>query len=114
MATVSDLRNRGLGFFVPVDPSGNAVNWGAQTVLGYQQITDVSSAVGLTVPNGATKALIRVGAQAVRWRDDGTNPTSSVGMPLSVDDSLLYDGNLAAIKFIEQVSGAKLNISYYR
>lgn len=82
--------------------------------LGYQQITSLGSAVGLTIPAGAIYAAIRAEAQAVRWRDDGTNPTAAVGTPLEVGETLNYDGNLAAIKFIEQVGGAKLNVSYYR
>ena len=50
--------------------------------------------------------------QAVRWRDD-ISPTASVGMPLAVGVTLQYDGDLTKIQFIEQVGGAKLNISYY-
>lgn len=90
--------------------------------LGYQQITSLSSASGLTVPvvdpsTGLTVkanfALITPEAQAVRWRDDGTAPTASVGMPLAAGVTLQYDGDLSRIKFIEQTGGAKLNISYY-
>lgn len=86
---------------------------GFRKALGYQQITDVSAAVGLTVPAGATEALIVGTAQAVRWRDDGTNPTATVGIPLAVNTLFEYRGNLAAIKFIESAAGAVLNISYY-
>jgi hypothetical protein len=81
--------------------------------LGYQQITDLSSAVGLTIPSGATLALIVPETQNVRWRDDGTNPTASVGMPIFVGASLSYDGDLNRIKFIQEAASAKLNISYY-
>lgn len=82
--------------------------------LGYQQITDVSSAVGLTLPTTGTEvAVIHVESQPVRWRDDGTNPTSSVGMYLAAGETLIYDGNLLSIKFIETAASAKLNISYY-
>lgn len=91
------------------------------TRLGYQQITSLSSASFLTVPttdvNGLnqrpTIALITPESQAVRWRDDSTAPTTSVGMPLAVGVTLQYDGDLTMIRFIEQVAGAKLNISYY-
>lgn len=91
------------------------------TRLGYQQITSLSSATNLTVPatdlNGLnqrpTIALITCEGQAVRWRDDNVNPTASVGMPLAVGVTLQYDGDLTIIKFIEQVSGGKINISYY-
>jgi hypothetical protein len=89
--------------------------------IGYQQITSLSSASALTVPlvdkNGLnqkpTFALIIAESQAVRWRDDGTDPTSSVGMPLAVGVPLQYDGDLTKIRFIEQTGSAKLNISYY-
>jgi len=91
------------------------------TCLGYQQITDLSSAVGLTLPlttpNGSnckpSFALITPETQNVRWRDDSTNPTASVGMPLAAGVTLQYDGDLSKIKFIEQTASAKLNISYY-
>ena len=91
------------------------------TRLGYQQITSLSSATGLTVPskdlNGlACKpsiAMITPETQGVRWRDDDTDPTNSVGMPLAAVTTLQYDGDLTKIKFIEQTASAKLNISYY-
>lgn len=81
--------------------------------LGYQQITSLSSATGLTPPAGATLALIVPETQNVRWRDDGTNPTASVGMPIYVGASLSYDGDFNKIKFIEETASAKLNVSYY-
>ncbi len=91
------------------------------TRLGYQQITSLSSAAGLTVPSKDVQglackpsiAMITPETQAVRWRDDDTDPTASVGMPLAAGTTLQYDGDLTKIKFIEQVAGAKLNISYY-
>lgn len=86
---------------------------------GYQQITSLSSAAGLTVPTNkdGTKpnyAIITVQTQAVRWRDDGTAPTTTVGMPMAVGQTLYYDGDLNAIKFIEQTASAALNVSYYK
>jgi hypothetical protein len=81
--------------------------------LGYQQLTSLSASTGLTVPSGATLALIVPETQNVRWRDDGTAPTVSVGMPIFVGASLSYDGDLNRIRFIEETASAKLNISYY-
>ena len=89
--------------------------------LGYQQITDLDPAVGLTVPtknlsglaSTPSIALITPEAQAVRWRDDGIAPSATVGMPLAVGVTLQYDGDLTQIRFFEQAGGAKLNISYY-
>lgn len=82
--------------------------------LGYSQITSLSSAAGLgTIPAGSSYAVIECESQAVRWRDDGTDPTTSVGMSLSAGDTLTYDGSLPKIKFIEVAASAKLNVSFY-
>lgn len=91
------------------------------TRLGYQQITSLSSAAGLTVPqtdvNGLacrpSIAIITAEGAAVRWRDDDTNPTATVGMPLAAGATLQYDGDLTKIKFIEQTASAKINVTYY-
>jgi len=91
------------------------------TCLGYQQISDLSSSASLTVPTLApdgsnqrpTFALIVCEGAPVRWRDDKTVPTASIGMPLAVGVPLQYDGDLTNIRFIQQSATAKLNISYY-
>jgi hypothetical protein len=57
--------------------------------------------------------LIQAEAKDVRWRDDGTDPNSSVGMLLAAGSSMLYDGDMNAIRFIEAAASAKLNIVYY-
>lgn len=82
--------------------------------LGHEQITDVSSAVGLTVPTGAGVAVIEVNTQNVRWRDDGTDPTASVGiLAKTTDEPFIYQGDLSAIKFFEATAGAEINVAYY-
>lgn len=92
---------------------------GSRVPMGYQQITSLSAAVALTVPTAgpgsapARMAIIQAEAQIVRWRDDGTNPTASVGMTIAAADTLIYTGDLTAIKFIEATASAKLNVSYY-
>ncbi len=99
-----------------------ATNGGIPTVqgylqpAGYEQITSLGSAVGLAaIPAGGAKmALIQAEAQNIRWRDDGTNPTTSVGMILVANDTLLYSGTLSAIKFIEVTATAKINVTYYK
>jgi hypothetical protein len=80
---------------------------------GYQQITSLSSATALTVPTGSKVALIQAETKDVRWRDDGTNPTASVGMIIAAGETLAYTGTLSAIKLIESAASAKLNVSYY-
>jgi hypothetical protein len=89
--------------------------------MGYQQLGTLSSATGLTVPvrtpDGmsakANFALIVAETQNVRWRDDGVDPTASVGMLLVAGIPFQYDGDLSKIKFIETTASAKLNVSYY-
>lgn len=81
--------------------------------LGYQQITALTASTALTVPVGAGAVMIVPETQAVRWRDDGTAPTATVGFPLAVATPLFYRGNLAALRFIEQTASAKINIVYY-
>lgn len=82
--------------------------------MGYQQVTGLSTVKSLTVPKGARIAIIQGETQSVRWRDDGTNPTGTVGMLLVDAEELLYTGDLHSIRFIEAAASAKLNVSYYR
>jgi len=82
--------------------------------LGYLQDTTIDAASDLgTIPAGASRALIKVAAQAARWRDDGVNPTAAIGMPLAVGELLIYDGNLSTFRIISAVAGAELNVSFY-
>ena len=80
---------------------------------GYQQLTSLGTAQALTVPAGARAAIIQAETQGVRWRDDGTNPTASVGMVIAAGSDFFYTGDLAAIRLIEQAASAKVNVSYY-
>lgn len=80
---------------------------------GFQQITDMSASTALTVPSQAQFAMIQAEGADVRWRDDGTAPTTSVGTLLTAGNSMLYEGDLGAIRFIETATTAVLNVSYY-
>ena len=81
--------------------------------LGYQQITTLSAATSLTVPKGATYAVIQAEGADIRWRDDGTDPTASVGMVIASGDTLPFAARLGAVRFIQETAGGVLNISYY-
>lgn len=83
---------------------------------GYQQLVsaDLATSASLTVPANALYAHIENnGTAAVRWRDDGTDPTTTTGGRLLPGDVLDYDGNLAEIEFIREGAGAILDIHYY-
>lgn len=81
---------------------------------GYEQITSLSAAAGLTVPELSQWAFIQAESQDLRWRDDGTNPTASTGMLIKSGEGMWYNGRLSAFKMIEVVASGKANVSYYK
>ena len=74
----------------------------------------VGTNTGLTVPAGATMAQITVEGANVRYRDDGGNPTSSVGMLVYQTTSWLYSGPLVALLFTKVSGSPTLDVSYYK
>lgn len=111
-------------WFAPGRPTQLMVE-GELTPVGFNQYTSLSAATDLTdggtytIPAGAHIALIQAESQNVRWRDadyasgDTTNPTATVGMIIYAGDTLVYNGNLKAIEFIETAASATLNVSFY-
>lgn len=84
------------------------------TPLGCQQITSLSAAAGFaSVPTGATLASLSVEGEPVRYRDDGTNPTASVGLLLPAGGPWPYQGSLSAIKFIQTTASATIDVCFY-
>ena len=83
--------------------------------LGYQQMTSITVSTALpSIPVGAKRALIQAEAQNVRWRDDGTAPTGTVGqIAYSGQNPFLYEGSLSAFRAIQATAGAILNVTYY-
>ena len=83
---------------------------------GYQQLTVSTTAVGLTIPSGATRAVVYVESQPVRWRDDGVAPTSTVGVP-AVDTDAFELPSIQSVNQFQAIrsgaSDATLNIVYY-
>ena len=82
--------------------------------IGYQQITSLGAAVGLTVPSGATHAWLQAEDQNVRMRADA-DPTATVGAVLRASDPLieLPIDALTNMKFIQVTATAKLNVLYF-
>lgn len=94
----------------------------SQQAFAYEAITVSSTAIGPTLttifPSGkqaASEAFITVETNPVRWRADGTDPTSSEGHLLQAGDSLSIFGtvNLKNLKFIRTGSDATLRVTYY-
>jgi hypothetical protein len=112
----SDQHNNASAIPVRVVSGGGGGSSGPYTYtpLGYQQITSLAAVASLTPPAGATIAFVTVEGAPVRYRDDGTAPTTTVGMPIGIGSQLTYSGNLAAIEFIQQSASATLDVSYYK
>lgn len=93
--------------------------------LGYAQLTSIDSstlvssatfgtATSAGIPAGTSLLIIIPQTQAIRWRDDGTAPTATVGYPLAVGQELRYTGRgQANLRVISQVAGAAINITAY-
>jgi hypothetical protein len=85
-----------------------------RVAIGYAQFTVAAATALPSIPSGASEAFVVCEAQSVRWRDDGTNPTASVGVLLPVNTAFPYIGSLARIKFIETTASATCSVSYYQ
>ena len=87
----------------------------SKNALGHQQITSLSAAVGFTsIPAGTEVVLVQPQTQNVRYRDDGTSPTASVGIVLVA--LTVYEFSVAqfsSMKFIETAASAALNCAFY-
>jgi hypothetical protein len=85
--------------------------------LGFQNLSSLASATGLTPPALANFALISCSGGSVNWRDDGTAPTGAAGGGVPMLDTsapLEYGGTLGAIQFIQQSgSTSSVQVAYY-
>jgi hypothetical protein len=99
-----------------------------QSVGFHQYSPTTSTALDLTdggsfsIPAGAEYVLLSVEVANIRFRDDGTAPTSAVGLLLltTIGSPFEYWGPLVpisgkpAFRFIAASSGALLNAEFYR
>lgn len=93
----------------------------ADVALGFRQFTagQVDAATAITavsggVPAGSNRVLIHCTAQAIRYTDDGTAPTTAVGIPLAVGTTLDYkSAGISRLQFIATTAGAIVNLNFY-
>src|SRR6267142_329501 len=86
--------------------------------LGYCQLTSIAASTLVStcaggIPARTGWAIICVETAAIRWRDDGTAPTTSVGMPIAVGGCFNYSGTFATLRVIAQTGSPVVNISFY-
>src|SRR6185312_2208443 len=79
-----------------------------------QMALAVGTNTTLAVPAGATLAEICVEGASVRYRDDGTAATSSLGIPVASGTCFQYSGPLASLSFTAQSGSPTIDVSYYR
>lgn len=80
-----------------------------------------TGAVGAAAPGAAYGMLIQVESQAIRWRDDGGDPSAADGMLISPSSPsvgaasfpAMYEGDIDKFRWIEVSAGAIVHISYY-
>lgn len=65
-----------------------------------------------TIPDDATKCLVQAITQNVRFTLDGTNPTSSAGFRITAGDPPMVMPVTDNVKFIEETSGAVLQLQW--
>ena len=84
-------------------------------IAGFEQLTVTNSAVKtLTVPREAVMAIVNVQDESVYSRDDGTDPTTTVGRLNAATTELAVCGSaMNRIGFIASGSDSKINVSYY-
>lgn len=84
-------------------------------VVGFQN-PSVTTAVALpSIPSGATHAVMTVdtGGGNIRFREDATNPTASVGMLVQAGAAVEFT-NLADVRIISTTGTTVVNITYRR
>jgi hypothetical protein len=84
---------------------------------GYEQITVSTTALALTIPAGASRAVLVVEDQPLRYRDDAVAPTASVGMLCVATTRFELESRESMIGFKAIRSGGTnsvLSVSYYR
>jgi hypothetical protein len=81
-------------------------------VGAHTAATVISSAVTLTTPDGATKIRIQALTQNIRYRLDGSNPTTVVGFQIKAGDApiVIPLHGAQSIRVIEETATA--NIQY--
>ena len=85
--------------------------------VGFEQLAITSLAQALTsIPANANKAIMTVEDATLRYRDDGTDPTATVGLKVFVAGTIILNSRDSLEKFraIRQGgSNSEANINYY-
>lgn len=100
-----------LGYMTQVEPFAFETVTVSTTAIGFTAATYAPS-----VTRKASYAIISVEAQPIRYRVDGSNPTSAVGHPAVANDQLEVCGISAVTNFRAIRSGgtdSSLSVTFY-
>ncbi len=84
---------------------------------GWQALVVDDTVRKLTVPTDARYAKITVRDEPIRYRDDGTNPSSTVGMLVKAGEKIILTSReqLEAFRAIRDgLTSGNLEILYYK
>lgn len=90
--------------------------------LAYFQVTgatldggsDLATLIGQAIPAGTETVVIEPETQNIRYRDDGTVPTLTVGMLLFVGSWYTFNvAQVGSMRLRSAVAGAILNVTFY-
>jgi len=85
--------------------------------ISHEDLGDVSTAKGLTVPAGANSAVITVADVAIRFTMDAgtTTPTATVGLRAPVGSVIELSGRneLAGFTCIQEGVAADVHVAYF-
>lgn len=86
--------------------------------LGFKRIATITSTVVALpdIPKKAAYAYIQADGGDLRWRDDGTDPTATVGHLLAMNEDHWYTVDRLPIRFIrdtDEVEVTNLHVTYY-
>jgi len=84
-------------------------------ITGFYQLDGLSSAK--SCPGTGTVVLLQCEGTPVRYRPDGVDPTTSVGIKLAVGETHVLNvgqGNIPNLRIIETAASAKVNIITFR
>jgi hypothetical protein len=92
-----------------------------KNAIGKETLTVGATASSLTIPTGATSAIIQVqstvATTAIRYWEDGSTPTATIGMSQGHGAviEITTSENLRNFKVIKETAGTtQLNITYYK
>lgn len=79
--------------------------------VGYAQVVGIAAAISPPVPGRIL--ILHPEAQGIRIRDDGTDPSTTVGFLIPAGTIYEYKGDASKLKIIEDAASSTLNVLGY-